>query len=84
MIFLFDTTNIDEINVSLSDSGMAGNRLQHTFSFDVYGAGAFSYSRSGYKVTLDLGDYMGLLNYAAGVSIKRTDNTDTDLITFSR
>ena len=80
-----DTLNIDEINVSLGDAGTAGNRMQHAFSWDVFGtAGGFSYSRSGYNVTLNLGDYMGLLNYDASVSIKRSDNTNTDLITFSR
>jgi len=85
-ISLFDTTIVNQIEVTLSDSGATGNRLQHTFNWDVYGStgNGTSYSRNEYYVTLNLGNFKDLLNYFAAVRIKRTDGTYTDYINFSR
>jgi hypothetical protein len=85
-VSLFDTTNIDQIYVVLSDSGNAGNRLTHTFDWDVTGdtGNGTSYVRSEYNLLLSLGNFKDLLNFTATVRIKRADNTFTDYITFSR
>ena len=85
-VSLFDTTDIEKIYISLGDVGMPGNRLQQTFDWDVSGStgNGTSYTRNKYRLTLNLGDYMNLLNYEAYVNIKRTDGTITDLINFSR
>ena len=85
-VSLFDTTIIDKIYVVLSDSGNTGNRLEHTFNWDVSGStgNGTSYSRTEYDVALCLGNFKDLLNYNASVRIKRTDGTFTDFIHFSR
>jgi hypothetical protein len=85
-VALFDTTVIDQIVVQLSDSGAVGNRLQHTFNWDVFGStgNGTSYSRDKYNLLLDLGDFKDLLNYYATIRIKRTDGSFTDYINFSR
>jgi hypothetical protein len=85
-IALFDTMVVNQIEVSLSDSGASGNRLQHTFNWDVFGStgNGTSYSRNEYNLYLNLGNFKDLLNYYAIVRIKRTDGTYTDYINFSR
>ena len=85
-VSLFDTTIIDKIYVVLSDSGNTGNRLEHTFSWDVAGSagGGTSYFRNEYDLELVLGNFKDLLNYSATVRMKRTDGTFTDFIHFSR
>ena len=85
-VSLFDTTSIDQMYVVLSDSGGIGNRLMHTFNWDVSGntGSGTTYVRSRYNVVLGLGNFKDLLNYEATVQIKRTDGTLTDLINFSR
>ena len=85
-VSLFDTINIDKIYVVLSDSGGTGNRLQHTFDWDVSGStgNGTSFIRSEYDLVLGLGDFRDLLNYAANVRIKRSDGSYTDLVNFSR
>jgi hypothetical protein len=85
-VSLFDTIDIDKICVVLSDSGGIGNRLQHTFDWDVSGStgGGTSYLRSEYDLSMGLGDFKDLLNYEATVQIKRTDGSLTELISFSR
>ena len=85
-VSLFDTTSIEQMYVVLSDSGGTGNRLTHTFDWDVSGntGSGTTYVRSRYNVVLGLGNFKDLLNYTATVQIKRTDGTLTDLINFSR
>ena len=85
-VSLFDTTIIDKIYVVLSDSGNTGNRLEHTFNWDVAGStgGGTSYFRNEYDLELVLGNFKDLLNYSATVRMKRTDGTFTDFIHFSR
>ena len=85
-VSLFDTTSIEKMYVVLSDSGGTGNRLTHTFNWDVSGStgSGTTYVRSRYNVVLGLGNFKDLLNYTATVQIKRTDGTLTDLINFSR
>jgi hypothetical protein len=85
-VALFDTINIDEIIIRLGDPGLSGNRIQHTFDWDVFGpaGNGTSYSRTGYNVALFLGQFIGLLSYEADLKIKRSDGTFTDLVTFSR
>jgi len=84
-VSLFDTTNIDEIYVSLGN-GVPGNILQHTFDWDVSGqtGGGTNYSRNSYHLILHLGSFMNLLNYEATLSIKRNDGSTTDVIVFNR
>ena len=85
-VSLFDTIIIDKIYVVLSDSGNTGNRLEHTFNWDIAGStgGGTSYFRNEYDLELVLGNFKDLLNYSATVRIKRTDGTYTDFIHFSR
>ncbi len=85
-VSLFDTTIIDKIYVVLSDSGNTGNRIEHTFNWDVAGStgGGTSYFRNEYDLELVLGNFKDLLNYSATVRMKRNDGTFTDFIHFSR
>jgi hypothetical protein len=85
-VTLSDTLLIDQINVLLSDTDTSGNRLQHTFHWDVFGTTGnnTSYQRTEYDVLLDLGNFNMLLRYVASVRIKRLDGNYTDLVNFSR
>lgn len=72
LIVLFDTTDISQINVLLTNTADSVNLLQQSYAFS-------SVSRNGFSIDLDLGNYAGLLHYLGQLTIERTDGTLTDV-----
>lgn len=83
---LYDTTNIEEIEVKIGTSDGASDLVNQTFTFDVFGSlgGGLSYDRLAYNLSLGLGQHSGMLNYFASVRVKRTDNSWSSSIVYNR
>ncbi len=83
---LYDTLNIQEIEVMIGSSPGTSNIFSRSFVYDVsgsLGSGA-SYSRDEYKIHLGLGSLMQMLDYYCQVRIKRTDGSYTTAVVFNR
>jgi len=83
---LFDTLNIQELEVKIGTSSGASDIFSHSFVFDVsgsLGSGLF-YLRDAYSIQLGLGNRMQMLNYYSQVRIKKADGSYTDAVLFNR
>ena len=85
-VSLYDTSNIQSIEVSLGSSQGGTDILSHTFSNDVSGSlgNGLSYLRNGYQLNLGLGQLTGLQDYFTEVKGKRTNGTYSPVILFNR
>jgi hypothetical protein len=82
-IVVDDTTNISSIEVTF---GKSANEvlLQKSFTFDVSGSlgNNTSFFRSGYNITLGLGEFADISLFYADMQITRADNSISQLFTY--
>lgn len=79
-----DTTIISKLNIELFKDKSGAVFFQKTFDYDVFGAfmDGTSYSRNGFDITLNLGDYSGFIEPKISLVIQRVDSTSTDPIVY--
>lgn len=85
-ISLYDSTNIQNIEVKLGSTDGGSDLLSHTFAFDITGqlGNGLSYSRVGYAISLGLGELTGIDSYFAEVRVQHTDGSYSPSISFNR
>ena len=83
---LYDSTNIQNIEIKIGSSDGGSEFLSHTFSFDVYGTlgSGMSYARNGNTLQLGLGELSGLYSYYAEVRVQHLDGTYSPSIPFNK
>jgi hypothetical protein len=75
-ISLYDTVDITNIHVKVGRTLNASDVIDATYDFNTY--------RSGYNITLALGNFSSLLHYYSEIKLEHADGSLTDAITFSR
>ncbi|MFZ7114433.1 MAG: hypothetical protein ACO1G9_03555 [Bacteroidota bacterium] len=83
---LYDTLNIEEIEVKIGSTSGGSDIFSRSFVYDVSGSlgSGVSYSRDEYKIHLGLGSHMQMLDYYGQVRIKKTDGSYTTAVVFNR
>lgn len=85
-VSLYDTTNIQSIEVKVGTTAGGSDLFNHSYVYDVFGnlGNARTYSRNGFQVTLGLGSLIGIDSYFSEVRIQFMDGTYSDPISFNR
>ena len=85
-VVLFDTTDIQLLEVQIGSVPGTSDIFSHQFLFDVGGSlgGGLSYYRTGYVVHLDLGSLMQMQSYYSQVRIQKLDNSYSEAVVFNR
>ncbi|MBK6398999.1 MAG: hypothetical protein IPP27_14920 [Bacteroidetes bacterium] len=83
---LYDTTNIQSIEVKIGSSPGASDVFSRNFTFDVSGSlgSGISYLRDEYAIHLGLGNLQQMLSYYSQVRIQRTDGSYNTAVVFNR
>ncbi len=83
---LYDTTNIQAIEVKIGSSPGASDVFSRNFTFDVSGSlgSGISYIRDEYAIQLGLGNLQQMLSYYSQVRIQRTDGSYNTAVVFNR
>ncbi len=83
---LYDSTDIQNIEVRIGSSENGSEFISHVFSFDVSGSlgGGLSYIRNGYTVQLGLGELVGVYAYYAEVRVQHLNGSFSPSISFNK
>lgn len=83
---LYDSTNIQSIEVKIGSSESGTEFFTHVFTFDVSGqlGGGLSYARNGYSIQLDLGELVGLFAYYSEVRVQHLNGSYSPSISFNQ
>ncbi len=82
---LYDTTNIQEIEIGIGTTEGSSDLIFRNFSFDDFSPGSgFSYSRQGFNIQLGLGTAQGISSFFSSVRLKLLDGSYSPIITFNR
>lgn len=83
---LYDSTDIQSIEVKIGRTDGGTEFINHDFAFDVSGslAGGMSYFRNGYSIQLGLGELAGVYSYYAEVRIKHLNGSYSPSISFNQ
>ncbi len=76
LISLFDTAGINNVQVKIGRTLHGSDVVNDSYNFNTY--------RTGYNIALALGSYSNLLHYYAEIKLERTNETLTDIVSFSR
>ncbi|MBL0105046.1 MAG: hypothetical protein IPP51_15545 [Bacteroidetes bacterium] len=83
---LFDTVDVQNIEVKIGTTAGGSDLVNQTFAFDVSGSlsGGMSYLRELYRVQLGVGNLIGLGDYYAEVRVQRLDGSYSPSVVFNR
>jgi len=77
-ISLFDTTNVLKLHIKMGKTN-SYELYQQAIDFSTLGT-----ARNGFDVSINLGTYLGLLNYFSELSIERNDHSFSTPVTYNR
>ena len=85
-VHLFDTTDVQSIEVKIGTTPGGSDLVNHSFAFDVTGSlgSGMTYLRDGYLVQLDLGLILNLVDYFAEVRLQRMDGSYSPTVVYNR
>ena len=85
-VHLFDTTDVQFIEVKIGTTPGGSDLVDHSFAFDVTGSqgSGMAYLRDGYLVQLDLGLILNLVDYFAEVRLQRMDGSFSPTVVYNR
>lgn len=83
---LYDSTDIQNIEVKLGSTDGGSEFMSHVFAFDVSGSlgGGLSYVRNGNSIQLGLGELTGVYSYFAEVRVQHLNGTYSPFISFNK
>jgi len=83
---LFDTLNIQQIEVKIGSSPGASDIFSNSFVFDSSPVppSGWSYFRDEYAIVLGLGHLQQMLSYYSQIRIQKTDGSFSDAVEFNR
>lgn len=83
---LYDTLDIQSIEVKIGTSSGASDIFIRSFIYDVSGSlgGGITYLRNGYQISLGLGKLMHMLNYFSEVRVYKSDGNYSVPVVFNR
>ena len=83
---LYDTTDIQEVEVIVGTTQGASDLFSYSFAFDVTSGlpTGVIYQRDEFFLELDLGQFSNAINYYATVRVKDSNNSYSPIIAFNR
>lgn len=83
---LFDTTNIQSIDVEIGSVDGSSDLFSHSYAFDVSGSlgSGLSYQREAYSITLGAGSITNMIYYYSRVRLHFADGSFSPYVVYNR